>query len=113
VPNPGGELKPGGFAKVAILTRVDEAATVPLTALVNFAGITKIFQAELGQAKEIAVTPGVETTDWVEIAKPALARDALVITSGQTVLADGTRVTVREDKETRRQGDREKGQISR
>ena len=39
VPNPAGDIKPGGFARAAILTRVDpEAVTVPVTAPYSFAG---------------------------------------------------------------------------
>ena len=77
VPNPKGELKPGSFARVAIRTRLDaEAATVPLAALVNFAGINKIFLFEKGHAKLVEVTLGVQTTEWVEIAAPALPRGA-------------------------------------
>ena len=97
VPNPNGELKPGSFAKAAILTRVDpEATTVPLSAVIQFAGITKIFLDENGRAKEVPVTLGTQTTDWVEITKPQLPRGAQVITSGQSVIADGTEVNVRE-----------------
>jgi RND family efflux transporter MFP subunit len=96
VPNPSGELKPGSFAKAGILTRLDaEAATVPLTALVNFAGINKIFLAENGRAREVQVMLGVQTTDWIEITSPPLPRGAEVITSGQTVLAADTPVAVR------------------
>jgi RND family efflux transporter MFP subunit len=96
VPNPKGELKAGSFAKAAILTRLDaEAATVPLSALVNFAGINKVFLNEDGRAKEVQVTAGVQTTDWVEITRPALPRGAQVITSGQTVLAAESPVVVR------------------
>src|SRR5207302_29214 len=93
VPNPKGELKPGGFAKAAILTRVDaEAATVPLSALVTFAGINKVYVVENGRAKEVQVTPGVQTTEWIEIARSALPRGAQVITSGQTAVAAGSPV---------------------
>jgi RND family efflux transporter MFP subunit len=96
VPNPDGILKPGGFAKAAIHHRVDaEAATVPLSALVSFAGITKVFLLEDGKAREVQVTPGVQTTEWVEIARPALPRGGRVVTSGQTALAAGTPVAVR------------------
>ena len=96
IPNPSGELKPGSFAKAAILTRLDaEAVTVPLSALVNFAGITKVFVAENGRAKEVQVSPGTQTTEWVEIASPALPRGTRVITSGQSVLADGSSITPR------------------
>jgi RND family efflux transporter MFP subunit len=96
VPNPKGQLKPGSFAKTAIQIRVDpEAAIVPLEAVVRFAGITKIFLVENGRTKEVPVTLGVESTTWSEIATPALPRDSQVITSGQSALADGTRVALR------------------
>ena len=52
VPNTQSELKPGGFAKTAILTELDEqAATVPLEALVYFAGVTKIFLVEVARPR--------------------------------------------------------------
>ena len=96
VPNPEGTLKPGSFAKAEILTHVDpEAVTVPLSSLVNFAGINKIFLAKDGHAVAVPVTLGVQSTEWVEIAKPVLPRDANVITSGQTMLAEATPVSVR------------------
>ncbi|HEU0069371.1 MAG TPA: efflux RND transporter periplasmic adaptor subunit [Nitrospiraceae bacterium] len=98
IPNHDGDLKPGSFAKATILTHMDtEAATVPLTALVNSEGIDKIFLAENERAKEVQVTLGVQTTQWVEITAPALPRDAQVITSGQTVLAAETPVVLRDE----------------
>jgi RND family efflux transporter MFP subunit len=96
VPNERAELKPGGFAKTAILTEVDERSpTVPLTAPVHVAGVTKIFLVEGGHAKEVQVTLGVQGTDWVEISSPALPANAQVVTSGQTALADRTAVAIR------------------
>lgn len=97
VPNTQSELKPGGFAKTAILTEVDERApTVPLEAPVQVAGVTKIFLVEDGRAKEVQVTLGVQGSDWVEIATPKLPADAQVITSGQTAIADRSAVAVRD-----------------
>lgn len=96
IPNKDGRLKPGGFAKTGILTTLDNnAATVPLEALVQFAGVTKIFLLEEGRAKEVQVTLGRQDTDWIEIAAPQLPAGAQVITSGQTAIADGTTVAVR------------------
>lgn len=96
VPNTGGELKPGGFAKTAILTKVDQhAATVPLEAPVHVAGVTKIFLVVDGHAKEVQVTLGVQDTAWVEIASPPLPENGQVVTSGQTAIADGTAVAIR------------------
>lgn len=96
VPNDKRQLLPGGFAKAQILTRKEtDAATVPISALVTFAGITKIFLIENGLAKEYQVNLGVQTTEWAEIATPALPKNALVVTSGQSALAQGTKVQVR------------------
>jgi RND family efflux transporter MFP subunit len=96
VPNTNGKLKPGSFAKAAILTTRDsEVATVPLEALTTFAGITKVFVVENGHAKEVRVTPGMQNTEWVEIASPPLPRGAQVVLSGQSALADGTPIAIR------------------
>ncbi|MFL5342934.1 MAG: efflux RND transporter periplasmic adaptor subunit [Gemmataceae bacterium] len=96
VPNDRRQLKSGSFAKAAIQTRVDDGAvTVPLKAVVNYAGVTKIFLIENGKAKEVQVTLGVQSVDWVEIRTPALPNGAMVVTSGQSALADGTAVQIR------------------
>ncbi len=96
IANPQRQLKPGGFAKTGILTELDQqAVTVPLEALVSAAGVTKIFLVEDGLAKEVQVDVGTQETDWVEIAAPTLPDGALVVTSGQAVIADGTQIEVR------------------
>ena len=96
VPNAEGKLKPGSFAKAAILTKRDsEVATVPLEALTAFAGITKVFVAEDGRAKEVRVTLGAQNTEWVEVASPTLPRGAHVVLSGQSALADGSPIAIR------------------
>lgn len=96
VPNTEGKLKPGCFAKAAILTKLDrEVATIPLDALTTFAGITKIFVVEDGHAKEVRVTLGTQNTEWMEVASPPLPRGSLVVLSGQSALADGTLIAIR------------------
>jgi RND family efflux transporter MFP subunit len=96
VPNERAELKPGGFAKTAIQTEIDErAATVPLEAPMYVAGVTKIFLVEDGRAKEVQVTLGLQGNDWVEVASPKLPADAQVITSGHATIADRTAVVIR------------------
>jgi multidrug efflux pump subunit AcrA (membrane-fusion protein) len=96
VPNPDGVLKSGSFAKAAIITRMDpETQTVPLDAVVRFAGITKIFLCDGEKARELQVTPGTTTSEWIEISSPKLPRGAQVITSGQSLLSDGLPIFVR------------------
>lgn len=97
VPNAEGKLKPGSFAKAAILTKRDsEVPTVPLEAMTAFAGITKVFVVQDGRAKEVRVALGTQNTEWVEIIpSTTLPQGAPIITSGQTALADGTPIAVR------------------
>ena len=97
VPNSDSELKPGSFAKAEILTRVDpHAVVVPLSALVQFAGITKIFLVENGRARAVPVSLGTQTTEWVEIESPVLPEGTQIVTSGQMALANETPVVIRD-----------------
>ena len=75
---------------------ITEGLRVPIEAVVTFAGVTKLFLIEGGKAKEVQVTLGTQDTKWVEIASPPLAEGAQVVTSGQTAIADGSTVAVRE-----------------
>ncbi len=99
VDNPQRELKAGGFAKVDILTHVDpQAWTVPVDAIVTYAGSTKVFVIRDGRAHAIPTATGVEGRGWVELIRPAnseLRQDDQVITSGQERLAEGVTVQVR------------------
>jgi multidrug efflux pump subunit AcrA (membrane-fusion protein) len=117
VPNADRRLSAGSFAKAAILTRIDEKArTVPEEALVSFAGVTKVFVVKDGVAHEVPVKAGVSidvpseprvsaaeprasarggARTWVEI-EGELPLGTLIVTAGQTQLADGTAVRVRE-----------------
>ncbi len=95
VPNKQGVLKTGGFAKARVSIAATTAQTVPVSALVTFAGVHKIFIVDGEQVKEVQVTLGQQSSEWVEIAQPALPSDAIVVTSGQTKLADGSPIRIR------------------
>lgn len=96
VPNADGKCKPGSFAKARILVgRSENAVTVPLGALYSAAGINKIFVVDGEQVREVRVSLGEQSSDWIEIASPALGPESQVVTSGQRLLADGTHVVVR------------------
>jgi RND family efflux transporter MFP subunit len=96
VPNPDGKLKVGFFCKAAILTRTDaEALVVPVEALVNFAGVTRVFVVdEDGIARSRAVQTGLSLGPKVEITS-GLERDTRVATSALGRLSEGTKVVVR------------------
>ncbi len=98
VPNPDYRLKPGGFAKADILTRVDpNAVTVPLEAVVSFAGIDKVFLVDEQQrAAQVTVALGIQGTEWVELVGSDLAPGVRVITTGQAALVQGSPIVIRD-----------------
>lgn len=105
VANPERRLKAGSFAKASVLTREDpQAPTVPEESLVTFAGVTKLFVVAGDQVQAVPVEPGVRmevpgerrVEHWVEVLGDLPAESA-VVTSGQTQLADGTPVRLREE----------------
>lgn len=96
VDNPERRLKPGFFGKAVILTKVDpNALTVPLQALVTFAGVSKVFVVENNRvARERVVRTGVRVgQNEIEITQ-GLKPGELVVVSGLARLTDGAPVRV-------------------
>ena len=97
VPNQDGMLKPGGFAKAKILIGTDEhATTIPVAGLYSFAGINKVFLNDNQIVREVKVTLGEQSEQWVEVASPKLSADAIIVTSGQRLLSDGIAISIRD-----------------
>jgi RND family efflux transporter MFP subunit len=89
-------LQHGSFAKAAILTReADQAITVPAESLVTFAGVTKIFYLDGETVRETPVSVGIRGEGWIEVIGD-LPTQAAVVTSGQTQLAAGSKVSIRQ-----------------
>jgi len=91
VPNPG-RLRSGFFAQADIVVNTDEPAlTVPLDALVTFAGVEKVLTIKEGKAVERPVSAGRRGEKWVEILtglKPgeAVVRDPGNLRTGEPVV---------------------------
>src|SRR5262249_48638367 len=63
--NADGKLRPGFFAKGAVLTRKDDAAAfVPAEAVVYFVGISKVFVVSAGKVEERMVRAGARQGAW-------------------------------------------------
>jgi RND family efflux transporter MFP subunit len=98
-------LLPGSFAKARILTREDADVTVvPINSVVRTSGVVKLFVFEpapeagkdRGIAHEVRVQTGREQDGVAEILD-GLPEGALVVTSGQTQLADLWPVVLRQE----------------
>ncbi len=73
----------------------DNALTIPLEAVTRFAGVSKVFKVRDNTAAEVEITIGTQGPGWVEALGGLQAGD-IVVTSGQSRLANGTRVEVRQ-----------------
>jgi RND family efflux transporter MFP subunit len=103
VANEDRKLSPGSFAKVTLITRIDTTSrTVPEEAIIRFAGVTKLFVVREDKAHEVQVRTGItlpvtqsgQGRFWVEV-EGDLPPGSMVVTSGQSRLAEGTPVRVR------------------
>ena len=104
VPNADRRLSAGSFVRATIVVNVeDKARMVPEESLVQFAGVTKVFVVVDGKVREVPVKTGVPVIvsegkrqrTWVEV-EGELSAGSKVVTSGQSRLADGLLVRVRE-----------------
>jgi RND family efflux transporter MFP subunit len=97
IPNQAG-LRPGTFVRAEIVTDARrKALTVPLDAVVSFAGLQKVLLVKDGKAVERPVVTGHRTESWVEVSSGLEAGDQVVrkpgnLQSGQPVAVSTARV---------------------
>jgi RND family efflux transporter MFP subunit len=94
VANPSGRLKPGFFAKGAILTKKDEnVLAVPLEAVSTLAGVSSVFVIEDGTIRQQNVTLGTQEGNLVEILD-GLKGNEMLASSNLNEIATGMKVTI-------------------
>jgi RND family efflux transporter MFP subunit len=93
VPNAASRLRPGSFAKAEVVVQADERiVTVPVTALVTFAGVDKVLTVRDGKSEELRVTTGRRLGDRVEVISGIKGGQPVVDPAGN--LTGGQAVTV-------------------
>ena len=91
IPNEKGLLRPGSFARASVVTQAAQAVvTVPVSALVSFAGIDKVISVKDGRSVERRVQTGRRENGRVEIVSGLTAGEPVVaepgnLTGGQAV----------------------------
>jgi RND family efflux transporter MFP subunit len=94
VPNPGGRLKPGSFARVHIVTDlVERVLTVPAEALQYRYGVNRVFVLQGDRLKATEIKVGDRTGDRIEVTSGVDAGASIAIKDVER-LADGQRITV-------------------
>jgi len=94
LPNPGGRLIPGSFARVEItLERIPDAIVVPAAAIVPQLEGERVFVCENGRARSVPVTTGIRTDRTVQVKSGLHPGDTLILT-GLLQVSDGTVVRI-------------------
>ena len=94
IDNPQRVLKPGAFARASIETRLQpDVIFVPASAVVSFAGVSRIYVNDGGNASERIVELGDRRGDEVEVRKGLKPAD-VVVTRGAEKLVPGTPLSV-------------------
>src|SRR6185503_6678980 len=89
IDNSGNALKPGQFATVRILQeRAEPAVLIPARAVLNQAGVNRVYVIKDGHAEQRLVQTGQTEGDLVEI-RNGVAADEQVATSNLEQLTDG------------------------
>ena len=92
IENSSNALKPGQFATVRILQeRAAPAVLIPARAVVNEAGVNRVFVIKNGHAEQRLVQTGQTEGDLIEV-KSGVAADEQVATSNLEQLSDGIAV---------------------
>jgi RND family efflux transporter MFP subunit len=92
VPNTDATLRPGAFAKADVVVAGDlRVVTVPVSAVVTFAGVEKVLTVDKGRTIEVRVRTGRRAGDRVEITTGIAAGTQVVaqpgnLTAGQAVV---------------------------
>ena len=95
IPNPGGQLKPGMYAKVNFtVDKRENTLVVPANAVIDLGGKRGVFlPAEGNLATFRAIEQGVTTTELVEVAS-GLSEGEKIITTGAGALREGDRIVL-------------------
>jgi len=93
VPNPGGNLKPGGFARVHIVTDlVEHVLTVPAAALQYRYGVNRVFVVKGDRIRATEIKIGDRVGERVEVVGGITAGESIAATDVEKLI-DGALVT--------------------
>ncbi len=91
-------LKPGMFVQVRLVAaHAIDAVMVPKEALLEVAGLTKLFTVRDGKAVEHRITPGAQTDGLIEVGGAPIQPGDQVVTSSLPSLVTGAELVVKNE----------------
>jgi RND family efflux transporter MFP subunit len=97
--NPPEAVAPGAMAQISVILESRKGLGVPSAAIQQRGGNNVVFTVKDNVSHQVTVQPGIEMDGWTEIREGQISEDTPVVTMGQYMIEDGTRVTVQKEGE--------------
>lgn len=97
IPDPPDAVAPGVLVTVNVVLLSREALGVPTAAIQQRAGTLQVYTVADQIARAIEVARGLETGGWTEVLEASLTEGMPIITMGQFLVEEGSRVLLPEE----------------
>jgi len=95
--DPPDGIAPGAMARTVGVLESREGLGVPSAAIKQRGGQNVVFVVTDNVSHQVTVRPGIENEGWIEIREGELDEQSDVVTMGQYMIEEGTKVTVQEE----------------
>ena len=95
--NPPDGIAPGAMAQIRVILESRKGLGVPSGAIQQRGGHDVVFVVKDNVSHQVTVQTGIETDGWTEIREGEVNEQTAVVTMGQYMIEEGTRVTVQKE----------------
>lgn len=95
--NPPDGVAPGAMAQISVILESRKGLGVPSLAIQQRSGHNVVFIVKENISHQVIVQPGIETDGWIEIREGDVNEETAVVTMGQYMIEEGTRVAVQKE----------------
>jgi RND family efflux transporter MFP subunit len=95
--NPPDGITPGAMAHISVVLESRRGLGVSFAAIQKRDGNNVVFTIKDNISHQVIVRPGIEMDGWIEIREGQINEDTAVVTMGQYMIEEGTRVTVQKE----------------
>jgi RND family efflux transporter MFP subunit len=95
--NPPDGVAPGAMAQICVILESRQGLGIPSGAIQQRDGHNVVFVVKDGLSHQVTVQTGIETDGWIEIRDGDVSEETAVVTMGQYMIEEGTRVAVQKE----------------
>jgi len=97
--NPPEGVAPGAMAQISVILESRKGLGIPSAAIQQRSGHNVVFVIKDNISRQVVVQTGIEMDGWTEIRQGDVSEETAVVTMGQYMIEEGTRVAVQKEDE--------------